>query len=218
MKVKLENYIEHTLLKSDATKEELLKLFSDAMKYNFHSICVNPVNVKFAQESLKLSDVAVCCVIGFPLGATPTEVKVYEAAIALRDGADELDMVMNIGAFKDKDYNEVKKDISSVTSISTVPVKVIIETDLLTEEEIKTATQLVVDSGADFVKTSTGFLKNGVGAKIEDIKAMAEIAHANGVMVKASGGIKTKSQALALIEAGADRLGTSSGVAIMEEK
>lgn len=213
--IKLEDYIEHTLLKQDATKEDLIKLFDEAKKYNFHSVCVNPVNVKLAQECLKLTDVRVCCVIGFPLGATPTEVKVYEAAIALRDGAEELDMVMNLGAFKDKDYAEVKKDISTVKSISTVPLKVIIETDLLTQEEIKTATQLVVESGADFVKTSTGFLKNGVGAKVEDIKIMAEIAHANDVMVKASGGIKTKEQALALIEAGADRLGTSSGVAIV---
>ena len=213
--IKLEDYIEHTLLKQDATKEDLIKLFDEAKKYNFHCFCVNPVKVKLAQECLKLTDVRVCCVIGFPLGATPTEVKVYEAAIALRDGAEELDMVMNLGAFKDKDYAEVKKDISTVKSISTVPLKVIIETDLLTQEEIKTATQLVVESGADFVKTSTGFLKNGVGAKVEDIKIMAEIAHANDVMVKASGGIKTKEQALALIEAGADRLGTSSGVAIV---
>ena len=216
--MKLEQYIEHTLLKPDATKEDLLKLFSEARKYNFRGICVNSGNVRFAKENLKLTDILVGCTIGFPLGASPTEVKVYETAIALRDGADEIDMVMNIGAFKDKDWETVKKDISMVKSISTVPVKVIIETDLLTPEEIRTATQLVVDSGADFVKTSTGFLKNGVGAKVEDVKIMAEIAHANGVEVKASGGIKTKEDAIKLIEAGADRLGTSSGVAIVSEQ
>lgn len=213
----LEEYIEHTLLKPDATNEEFLKLFEEAKKYKFKAVCVNSVNVRFAKEKLKKTNVLVGCTIGFPLGANATEVKVYEAAIAMRDGADELDMVMNVSALKDKNYELVKRDISMVKSICTVPLKVIIETDLLTKDEIVKATELVCEAGADFVKTSTGFLKNGVGAKVEDIVVMSKIAHAQDVGVKASGGIKTAQDAKKLIEAGADRLGTSSGVAIMEQ-
>ena len=216
--MQIEEYIEHTILRPDATKKDLLKLFAEAKLHKFKGICVNPVHVKLAADELKKTSTIIGCVIGFPLGANTTEVKVYEAAIAIRDGAEELDMVMNIGALKDGDYDAVKKDISMVKSICTVPLKVIIETDLLTKEEIKIATELVCDSGADFVKTSTGFIKNGVGAKVEDVKIMAEIAHAQNVKVKASGGIKNYEDAKNLIEAGADRLGTSSGVAIVNEK
>ncbi len=211
-------YIEHTLLKPDATKEELIKLFDEAKQHKFLGVCVNPCNVKMAKEYLKNSKVLVVTVVGFPLGATFTESKVYETALAMRDGADEVDMVINVSALKNKDYTAVKNDISMVKSIcSKVPLKAIIETDLLTKDEIAQATKLVCEAGADFVKTSTGFVKTGVGAKVEDIKTMAEIAHPLGVRVKASGGIKNAEQARALIEAGADRLGTSSGCEIVQK-
>ena len=214
--MELNKYIEHTLLKQDAAKDELLKLFEEAKKYNFKGVCVNPVNVETAKKYLKDTDVKVVTVVGFPLGANISEVKAFETQRAIQDGADEIDMVINVSKLKDKDYDFVKKDIEAVKkACGDTALKVILETDLLTGEEIKKACELCVEAKADFVKTSTGFVKNGVGAKVEDVKLMAKTVKPYGLGVKASGGIRDKQKALALVEAGADRLGTSSGVAIV---
>ena len=214
--MELNKYIEHTLLKQDAAKDELLKLFEEAKKYNFKGVCVNPVNVETAKKYLKDTDVKVVTVVGFPLGANISEVKAFETQRAIQDGADEIDMVINVSKLKDKDYDFVKKDIESVKkACGDTALKVILETDLLTGDEIKKACELCVEAKADFVKTSTGFVKNGVGAKVEDVKLMAKTVKPYGLGVKASGGIRDKQKALALVEAGADRLGTSSGVAIV---
>ena len=214
--MELNKYIEHTLLKQDAAKDELLKLFEEAKKYNFKGVCVNPVNVETAKKYLKDTDVKVVTVVGFPLGANISEVKAFEAQRAIQDGADEIDMVINVSKLKDKDYDFVKKDIEAVKkACGNTALKVILETDLLTGDEIKKACELCVEAKADFVKTSTGFVKNGVGAKVEDVKLMAKTVKPYGLGVKASGGIRDKQKAVALVEAGADRLGTSSGVAIV---
>ena len=214
--MELNKYIEHTLLKQDAAKDELLKLFEEAKKYNFKGVCVNPVNVETAKKYLKDTDVKVVTVVGFPLGANISEVKAFETQRAIQDGADEIDMVINVSKLKDKDYDFVKKDIEAVKkACGNTALKVILETDLLTGDEIKKACELCVEAKADFVKTSTGFVKNGVGAKVEDVKLMAETVKPYGLGVKASGGIRDKQKAVALVEAGADRLGTSSGVAIV---
>ncbi len=214
--MELNKYIEHTLLKQDAAKDELLKLFEEAKKYNFKGVCVNPVNVETAKKYLKDTDVKVVTVVGFPLGANISEVKAFETQRAIQDGADEIDMVINVSKLKDKDYDFVKKDIEAVKkACGDTALKVILETDLLTGDEIKKACELCVEAKADFVKTSTGFVKNGIGAKVEDVKLMAETVKPYGLGVKASGGIRDKQKAVALVEAGADRLGTSSGVAIV---
>lgn len=214
--MELNKYIEHTLLKQDAAKDELLKLFEEAKKYNFKGVCVNPVNVETAKKYLKDTDVKVVTVVGFPLGANISEVKAFETQRAIQDGADEIDMVINVSKLKDKDYDFVKKDIESVKkACGDTALKVILETDLLTGDEIKKACELCVEAKADFVKTSTGFVKNGFGAKVEDVKLMAETVKPYGLGVKASGGIRDKQKAVALVEAGADRLGTSSGVVIV---
>ncbi len=213
----LEQYIEHTLLKQDATKNDLIKLFNEAKEHNFKGVCVNGCNVKLAKEALKNTMVKVVTVVGFPLGACISKVKAFEAQKAILDGADEIDMVINVQSIKDRDYEYTKQDIETVKhAIGSVPLKVIIETDLLTKEEIKKACEIIKDAKADFAKTSTGFVKNGVGAKVEDIKIMKETLEGSNVKIKASGGIKTKEQAMALVEAGASRLGTSSGVQIVE--
>ena len=212
----LNRYIEHTLLKQDATGEELLKLFEEAKKYDFKGVCVNPINVAAAKKYLKDTGVKVVTVVGFPLGANVSEVKAFEAQKAVQDGADEIDMVINVSKLKDRDYDFVKKDIETVKeACADRPLKVILETDLLAKDEIKKACELCIEAKADFVKTSTGFVKNGVGAKVEDVKLMADIVKPCGLGVKASGGIRDKEKALALVSAGADRLGTSSGVAIV---
>lgn len=214
--LELSKYIEHTLLKQDAKKEELKKLFDEAIKYNFKGVCVNPVNVKMAKEYLKDTNVKIVTVVGFPLGANRSDVKAYETQKAIEDGADEIDMVINVSALKDKDYSFVQKDIETVKEACLdKPLKVILETDLLEKDEIKKACEICIEAKADFVKTSTGFVKNGVGAKVEDVKLMAETVKNKGLGVKASAGIRDKQKALAMIEAGADRLGTSSGVAIV---
>ena len=212
----INKYVEHTLLKPDATKEELEKLFNEAKANNFLGVCVNPVNVKMAKDALRGTDIKIVTVVGFPLGATFSEIKAQEAIKAVEDGADEVDMVMNISALKNKEYGVVLDDIKAVVSDCSKSVKVIIETDLLTKEEIAKATEIVGMSGARFVKTSTGFVKNGVGAKVEDVEIMSKIAKRYDILVKASGGIKTYEDARKLIEAGASRLGTSSGVKIIE--
>ncbi len=212
----LSQYIEHTLLKQDATKEELTKLFDEAKKHNFKGICVNPINVATAKKYLNDTNVKIVTVVGFPLGANVSEVKAFETEKAIKDGADEIDMVLNVSKLKDKDYEFVLEDIKAVKkACADKPLKVILETDLLEKDEIKKACELCVEAKANFVKTSTGFVKNGEGAKAEDVKLMADIVKPHGLGVKASAGIRDKAKALAMIEAGADRLGTSSGVAIV---
>lgn len=212
----LNKYIEHTLLKQDAQKEDFEKLFNEAKEHNFLGVCINPAYIKFAKDALKDTEIKVVTVIGFPLGANKTEVKAFETSCAVADGADEVDMVMNVSALKNKDYDYVKEDIKAVKiAAKNSPLKVILETDLLTKDEIKKACELCIEAKADFVKTSTGFVKNGTGAKAEDVKLMYDTVSPFGLQVKASGGIRDKEAALQMIEAGAIRLGTSSGVKIV---
>ncbi|WP_420849697.1 deoxyribose-phosphate aldolase [Peribacillus tepidiphilus] len=208
--------IDHTLLKADATKAEIQKLVEEAKEYSFASVCVNPTWVKTAAELLKETpEVKVCTVIGFPLGATPTEVKVFEAKNAIENGATEIDMVINIGALKDKQYEIVENDIKAVVEAAKgkALTKVIIETSLLTNEEKEIACQLSVKAGADFVKTSTGFSTGG--ATVEDVALMRKVVGPN-IGVKASGGVRSLEDAKAMIKVGANRIGASSGVAIMK--
>ena len=213
--MELNKYIEHTLLKQDATKDELLKLLDEAKEYKFLGVCVNPTNVKFSKNYLKDTDVKIVTVIGFPLGQNTCESKVLETIDAVKNGADEIDMVINSGKLKDKETNYIVDEISSIKKACQGKIlKVILETDLLNSEEIKLACELCVKAGADFVKTSTGFVKNGVGAKVEDVKLMFETVKDFGLGVKASGGVRDKDTAIAMINAGATRIGTSSGVKI----
>ena len=212
----LEKHIEHTLLKQHAKKEDFIKLFEEAKKYNFKGICVNPLYVSFAKEELKGTDVKIVTVVGFPLGANRSDVKAFETQKAVEDGADEIDMVINVTKIKDNDWTFVKQDIEAVKKACLdKPLKVILETDLLTKEEIKKACEICVEAKADFVKTSTGFVKNGIGATVENVQIMANTVKPHGLRVKASAGIRDKDKALAVLNAGADRLGTSSGVAIV---
>ena len=217
--MELNKYIEHTLLKQDATREEITKLLEEACKYNFLGVCVNPCNVKFAKQYLNDTgniEIKVVTVVGFPLGQSTTESKILETIDAVKNGADEIDMVMNTGRLKDGDYEYIAEEISKIkAACQNHNLKVILETDLLTQEEIKTACKLCINGGADFVKTSTGFVKNGVGAKAEDVKLMYETVKDSGLQVKASGGIRDRETAIKMIEAGAVRLGTSSGVKIV---
>ena len=209
-------YIDHTNLKAYASKEDIIKLCDEARRYNFYAVCVNPYRVKLAKEQLQGTNIKVATVIGFPLGATPTEVKVFEAKKALEDGADEVDMVINIGALKDKAYKYVRNDIAEVVRIAHEKgaiVKVIIETCYLSDNEKEIACKLAMEAGADFVKTSTGFGTGG--ATIEDVKLMRKVV-GDKLGVKAAGGIRTYEEALAMINAGANRIGTSSGVKIIE--
>ncbi len=213
----INRHIEHTLLKQDAKYEDFIKLFEEAKKYNFLGVCINPLYVKLAKEQLSGTDVKIITVVGFPLGANKTEVKAYETKLAIEDGADEIDMVINVTALKNKDYGFVKLDIETVKDFcKDKPLKVILETDLLDKEEIKKACEICIEAKADFVKTSTGFVKGGVGAKAEDVELMYKTVSPYGLKVKASGGIRDKETAIKMLKAGAERLGTSSGVKIME--
>ena len=213
----MEKYIEHTLLKQDATEADLIKLFEEAKEHKFFGICVNPCYVKLAKEKLKNSDVKIVTVIGFPLGANTTEVKVFETKKAIEDGADEVDMVINVTWLKDKKYDLIVNEIKKIKEAAgNHNLKVILETDLITKDEIKKACELCIEGGANLVKTSTGFVKNGVGAKAEDVKLMHDTVASHGLLVKASGGIRDKEAGKAMIEAGASRLGTSSGVKIVQ--
>jgi deoxyribose-phosphate aldolase len=209
--------IDHTLLKPETTKEQIVKLCEEAKEHNFASVCVNPTWVATAAELLKGSDVKVCTVIGFPLGANTPEVKAFETKNAIENGATEVDMVINIGALKSGDDELVEKDIRAVVEAAKgkALVKVIIETCLLTEEEKVRACELAVKAGADFVKTSTGFSTGG--ATVEDIALMRKTVGPE-IGVKASGGVRDAQTAQAMIEAGATRIGTSSGVAIVQGK
>jgi len=209
------SFIDHTLLKPDATKEQIKQLCEEAKKYGFASVCVNPYWVKDCKQILKGTKVNVCTVIGFPLGATTTATKVFETAQAIEQGADEIDMVINIGLLKARDYERVKEDIKEVVDAASGRlVKVIIETCLLSDEEKVKACQLAVDAGAAFVKTSTGFSTGG--ATMEDVALMRKTV-GEQVGVKASGGIRSLAEMLKMIDAGATRIGTSSGVKIIEE-
>lgn len=214
----LNKHIEHTLLKQDAKYEDFIKLFNEAKEHNFLGVCINPAYVKLAKENLKNSNVKVVTVIGFPLGANRSDVKAFETTKAVEDGADEIDMVINVTAIKNKDYDFVVNDIKTVkAACQDKTLKVILETDLLEKDEIKKACELCIEAKADFVKTSTGFVKGGVGAKVEDVKLMYETVSPYGLKVKASGGIRDKEAAIKMLEAGAERLGTSSGVKIVAE-
>ncbi|MFP7216195.1 deoxyribose-phosphate aldolase [Lactococcus garvieae] len=212
--MKINQYIDHTILKADATQEKVQAIIDEAKKYEFASVCINPTWVAFAAEQLKDEVSKVCTVIGFPLGANTSEVKAFEATDAINKGADEVDMVINIGAAKDGKWDLVESDIAAVNAVKDGRIlKVIIETSLLTDEEKVKACQAAQRAGADFVKTSTGF--STAGAKVEDVKLMRETVGPD-MGVKASGGIRNLEDAKAMIEAGANRLGCSSGVAIME--
>lgn len=205
--------IDHTLLKPDATKEQIRTLCSEAKQYGFASVCVNPSYIGFVADELKGSAVAPCCVVGFPLGATMSEVKAFETEAAIKAGAKEIDMVINIGAAKSGEWDLVKKDIEAVVRVSRgrAIVKVIIEACLLTDDEKVAACKASVQAGADFVKTSTGFSKHG--ATIEDVRLMRQTVGPN-TGVKAAGGVRDLKSAKEMIAAGASRLGSSSGVEI----
>lgn len=211
---KISKYIDHTLLKPEASQEQIEKLLEEAKTYDFMSVCVNPTWVKRAHEILKDSDVKVCTVIGFPLGANTPETKAFEAKNAVDNGADEVDMVINIGELKSGHQEMVQKDIEAVVAAAgDCLVKVIIETCLLTDEEKVTACQLAQAAKADYVKTSTGFSTGG--ATVADVKLMRETVGPD-MGVKASGGVHNYDEAVAMIEAGATRIGASSGIAIVE--
>jgi deoxyribose-phosphate aldolase len=209
--------IDHTLLKPDASQDQIAQLCYEARTYHFASVCVNPAHVKLCAQLLKGSDTAVCTVVGFPLGATPAAVKAYETQQAIRDGATEIDMVINIGALKSQDYRVVHEDIGAVVRAAhagNALVKVIIEAALLTDEEKVIACQLAKAAGADFVKTSTGFGPGG--ATVEDVALMRRVVGAE-MGIKAAGGVGSFSAAKAMIAAGATRLGASAGVKIVKE-
>lgn len=209
----INSYIDHTLLKPEATQSQIDTLLAEAKEYTFASVCVNPTWVAYAAAALKDSPVKVCTVIGFPLGANTTAVKVFEAKDAIANGADEIDMVINIGQLKSAQFDQVKADIQAVVEASGDKlVKVIIETCLLTEDEKVKACQLAVEAGADFVKTSTGFSTGG--ATVADVALMRKTV-GDTVGVKASGGARSYEDAVAFIEAGATRIGASAGVAIV---
>ena len=215
MATELAKYIDHTQLKADTTKEQIEKLVSEAKEYEFASVCINPSWVSYCYDNLKDTSVKVCTVIGFPLGATSTEAKVFETKQAIKDGASEVDMVINLGALKSQDFDTVKSDIEAVVNEAKgkAITKVIIETALLTNEEKVKACQLAKTAGADFVKTSTGFSTGG--ATVEDVKQMRETVGSD-IGVKASGGIRDLETMEAMIAAGANRIGASAGVAIIE--
>ena len=209
----LASYIDHTMLAQNATKEMIKKLCDEAKEYNFCSVCVNSSYVKDAREFLSKSDVKVCSVVGFPLGAMSTKAKAYEAKVAIDDGADEIDMVINVGWLKSKQFDKVKEDIALLSSTcKDIVLKVILETALLDEEEIRVVCEISKEIGVDFVKTSTGFSSRG--ASIEDILIMKK-AVGNSVEIKASGGIRDYKKAVQMIDAGATRLGVSAGIAIV---
>ncbi len=212
----MHQFIDHTLLKADATLEQIENLCNEAKKYQFKSVCVQPSYVAAAKKFLAGSQVEVCTVIGFPLGASSSRTKAFETEDAVKNGATEIDMVMNISALKNKDYEQLQNDIEAVVkSAKGKVVKVILETCLLNEEEIIKASKTAIMAGADFIKTSTGFSHGG--ATIETVKTMLKVAD-DKVLVKASGGVRSYEDAKSYINLGVKRLGTSSGVAIMAGK
>ena len=212
----LAQYLEHTLLKPEATVADIIQLCEEAKKYQLGGVCINPCYVALARHLLSGTGVKVITVIGFPLGATYPEVKELEAKMASDNHADEIDMVMNVSAFKAGDYQAVENEIKRVVAAAMpCPVKVIIETALLTDEEKRKACQLVIAGGAQFVKTSTGFAKSG--ATVSDVRLLKEESAGSGIGIKAAGGIRDAATAKAMLEAGATRIGTSVGNLIVAE-
>ncbi|MBS7124405.1 MAG: deoxyribose-phosphate aldolase [Coprobacillus sp.] len=207
--------IDHTVLKADTPLETVKRICDEAMEYGFASVCINPCHVAYCADYLKDSDVNVCTVIGFPLGANTSAVKAFETKDAIANGADEIEMVMNIGALKDKNYDLVRDDVKAVVEAANgTLVKVILETCLLTEDEIKKACELCVEAKADYVKTSTGFSTRG--ATIEDVRIMKEAVHGKA-KVKAAGGVRTPEDMVKIVAAGADRIGTSAGCSLVKK-
>ncbi len=214
--MKLNKFIDHTNLKPNTTVHDIVKLCEEAKKYNFKSVCVNPTHIQHAKELLKGTDVLVCTVIGFPLGANTIETKVFETKDAISKGADEIDMVINIGRVKINDFEYIEKEIRDVVEASRGKlVKVIIETCLLTDDEKVKACQAALNAKANFVKTSTGFSTGG--ATLHDVELMRKTV-GETMGVKASGGVRSKKDCLLMIEKGATRIGASSGVKIMEDE
>lgn len=212
--MKVNRLIDHTLLKPESTQEQVDKLIAEAKEYEFASVCVNPTWVKYASEKLKSTPVKVCTVIGFPLGANTSDTKAFETKNAIENGADEIDMVINIGAAKDGNFDLVESDIAAVVQASGDKlVKVIIETCLLSDDEKVKACKAAVSAGADFVKTSTGFSTGG--ANVHDVALMRSTVRPD-IGVKASGGARSLEDVKQFVEAGATRIGTSSGVAIVQ--
>ena len=207
--------IDHTVLKADTPLETVKRICDEAMEYGFASVCINPCHVAYCADYLKDSNVNVCTVIGFPLGANTSAVKAFETKDAIANGADEIDMVMNIGALKDKNYDLVRDDVKAVVEAANgTLVKVILETCLLKEDEIKKACELCVEAKADYVKTSTGFSTRG--ATIEDVRIMKEAVHGKA-KVKAAGGVRTPEDMVKIVAAGADRIGTSAGCSLVKK-
>ncbi|GGI58380.1 deoxyribose-phosphate aldolase [Winogradskyella haliclonae] len=214
--MELNAHIDHTLLKSTATEKEIIKLCNEAITYNFHSVCVNSCYIPIAKQVLKETPVGICTVVGFPLGAMSTQAKIYEAKQAIENGATEIDMVMNIGFLKSRNYVAVLKDINDVKSaIGAIPLKVILEISELSKNEIVRACEICIDAKADFVKTSTGF--SGSGATLTAVKIMKKTVKGQA-KIKASGGIRSYASALKYFEAGVDRIGTSASVAMMNNQ
>lgn len=212
-------YIDHTLLSPQAKASDIVQLCKEAHENEFYAVCVNPCQVKLAVSELKSSKTQVATVIGFPLGANLTELKIVETKQAIADGADEIDMVINIGALKEGRIDYVTEEIKQIVrAADDHPVKVIIECDLLTDEEKAAATRACVEAGAFMVKTSTGFVKDGKGATVADVRLMKQTIGSSSLGIKASAGIRDAAKAKELIEAGATRLGTSAGVAIVSGK
>lgn len=208
-------YFDHTILKQDASTKQVEAICEEAKQHNFMSVCVNPCHVALCKELLKGTDVKVCTVIGFPLGANTSKVKAFETSDAIENGANEIDMVINVGALKDKNYHLVLEDVKAVVSSAKGnTVKVILETCLLTDEEIVKACELSLEAKADFVKTSTGF---STGGATKEAVALMKKTVGDKMQVKASGGIHTKQDMLDMIEAGASRIGASASIKIIEE-
>lgn len=214
--MKINKLIDHTLLKAGSTREQIMALCGEAKKYDFASVCVNSYWVAFCAEELASTDVKVCTVVGFPLGAMSTAAKAFEAAQAVRDGADEIDMVLNIGELKGGNDDAVRRDIEAVVEAAAgKTVKVILETCLLTDEEIVRACELCLEAGAAFVKTSTGFSTAGANPRV--VKLMKDTVRGRA-LVKAAGGVRTRADLDAMVAAGADRIGTSAGVALVSRQ
>lgn len=213
--MEINKFIDHTALKPNTNKKAILKLIEEAKEHNFASVCINPCWIPLASKELQDSDIKVCTVIGFPLGANTTETKVFETQDAIKKGAQEIDMVINVAMLKDKDYNYIENEIKQIVEASKdkAIVKVILETCLLTDEEIIMASKLAKNAGADFVKTSTGFSTGG--ATVHDVALMRKTV-GEDMGVKASGGIHIHEEAMAMINAGASRIGASAGVKLLK--
>lgn len=213
--IEINRFIDHTILKATASEDDIITLCDEARKYDFFSVCVNSGYVPLAKKNLTGSNVKVCSVVGFPLGAMSTEAKVFEAKRAVKDGAEEIDMVINLGELKSRNFSKIEDEVADIKkAIGDLVLKVIIETCYLSPQEITLASEIAVKAGADFVKTSTGFGTGG--AKMEHIELMKKAVNGSA-KIKASGGIKNLDTALSFIEAGVERIGTSSGVSIVKE-